>query len=142
MEPMQEIQKLAKRLEDLQIESNEKLWAQYTTGFDFGVEEAQAKIRQVYQDKDSFQLISRTLEKDLIASDRRRFEILYRDFKPYHRSSKANTLKDKIDALETKLGDLLNKHRSIVDGQEMTLTEIGRILSESPDELAPHAVRV
>ncbi len=130
---MQDIQNLSRRLEDLQIDSNQKLWAQYTTGFDFGVDEAQNKIRAVYRENQSFQMICRGLELDLAPADRRRLEVLHRDFQPYHRSQRANSLKDRIDALETKLADILNKHRSVVDGRELTSSEIGRILSENSD---------
>lgn len=130
---MKEIQNLALRLEDLQVDSSQKLWAQYTTGIDFGVAEAQNRVRGAYQESESFQLICRSLERDLSAVDRRRVEILRRDFQPYHQSQRANSLKEKIDGLEAKLGDLLNKHRSIVDGRELTSPEIGRVLAESPD---------
>jgi len=130
---MQAIQDLARQLERLQIESNQKRWALYTTGFDFGVDEAQAKIRAAYQDPGSFKLISGTLDMDLAPADRRRVEILFRDFRPYHRSQKANELHGKIEALETKLGDLLSRQRTAIDGREYSTTEIGRILSESPD---------
>jgi hypothetical protein len=42
---MVEIQNIAARLDDLNIDATEKLWAQYTTGLDFGMDEAQKKVR-------------------------------------------------------------------------------------------------
>lgn len=130
---MQEILRIVRHLEELQLDSNKKLWALYTTGFDFGVEEAQGKCREAYRNKESFKTICRTLDQDLSKIDRRRIEILHRDFRSYHRSEKVHAIKDKIEEIETRLSDLLNKNRSVLQGREVSSVEINRILEESPD---------
>ncbi|HND85250.1 MAG TPA: M3 family metallopeptidase, partial [Pseudobdellovibrionaceae bacterium] len=130
---MVEIQNIAARLDDLNIDATEKLWAQYTTGLDFGVDEAQKKVRAFLQDKDNYKTICKSSETEKTPLDRRRIEILMKQFRPYHHSAHANTLKSEIDAFETKLGEVLNKHRTIVDGLERSSAEVSRILGESDD---------
>lgn len=130
---IQEAQDLARQLEILQTDVNEKLWAQYTTGFDFGVEAAQTRVRSEFENRKSFELLLGLKTAQLSQIDRRRVEVLLRDFEPYHRSEKANGIRKRTDSLETKLGNLLNKFRAQIDGREVSGTEVSRILSESPD---------
>lgn len=65
--------------------------------------------------------------------DKRRVEILYQAFKPYHLSDEMNKLELEIQKLATELSQVLNTHRSSLDGREIRSTEISQILRSEPD---------
>ncbi len=105
----------------------------FTTGIDFGVEEAAKKKTAFLKDKNNFTVISKFMTKELEPTDKRGVQILHQKFKWHHVSSKANKLFAQIEKLETSLSDLLNKHRVTLNGKEVDTTQISKILNESPD---------
>lgn len=124
---------IATELEALQVDHSKKMWVQYTTGIDLGVEEAQLKTTAFLKRKELFRTIETALQTDSSSLVGREAKILYNAFRKYHYSDRAAALLERIQALEVKLGDLLNKHRSRIDGREMATTEISRLINESPD---------
>lgn len=130
---MKQILKLAQQLEALDVLRSERKWTQYTTGLDFGVDESLKQYAAFLKDKKNFAIVEKHRGKPLDPADQRRVEILYRKFKWHHVSAKANKIYGEIKKLETKLGDVLNKHRVILDGREVTTPQITKIMNESPD---------
>jgi oligoendopeptidase F len=134
MEKMTSLNKLAETLQNLYTKYSQKNWTFYTTGYDFGVNEAHQKINKFYQDKSNFELILDLKAKDLDFRQKREVEILYNIFEPYHLSDELNEIKEQIDKLKTKVSGVLNQHRCVVDGQEFSSVEIFKMISESSDE--------
>lgn len=130
---MKPIQKIAEQLEKLEIAHGERLWVMYTTGIDLGVESAARARTQFLKDKKNFAVIRKFMDKDLDPIDKRGVEILFQTFKWHHVSAKANATFAKIEKLQTSLTDLLNKHRTVLDGREVDATEISKIVNENPD---------
>jgi oligoendopeptidase F len=108
-------------------------WTQYTTGFDFGVNQAERRYTAVLKDKGNYRAVLGLLERGLRPLDRRRAGIMALHFKPFHLSPKLNRLDDRIRAKQTELSKVLNGHRSSINGREVRATEIARILRSSPD---------
>src|SRR5262249_24406168 len=131
---MEKIKQIAADLSDLESKFSQLSWTQYTTGLDFGVEEAHLKITAHFKDKENYRIICDAMESDLSPEDRRSVEILYREFKRYHYSERANKLNEEIIALEIKLTNVLNKHRVVFDGKEVDKPTLGKIISENPDQ--------
>jgi oligoendopeptidase F len=130
---MKQIHKIATQLESLDVVLNEKSWTMFTTGMDFGVDEANKKRTAFFKDKKHFSTIEKHMGKTLDPVDKRRVEILHQKFKWHHVSGKANRIYGQIEKLETDLSDLINKHRVTLDGKEANTTQIAKILNESPD---------
>lgn len=131
---MSGIQSVSRQWDELQTRHSEKLWAQYTTGLDFGVQTANQDKLNFLKDLKNFKMVEDSRERSVPGTDDRRgAELLYRLFQPHHRSERADALLMKIKDLENKLGDILNKHRSLIDGKEMNSPQINKILSQNPD---------
>ncbi len=130
---MKQIHKIASQLENFDIIHSQRLWAMYTTGIDFGVEEAALKRTAFLKDKANFTIITKFMSKELEPTDKRGVQILHQKFKWHHVSGKANKLFAEIEKLETSLSDLLNKHRVEIDGIAVDTTQISKILNENPD---------
>jgi oligoendopeptidase F len=108
-------------------------WVQYTTGYDLGSQKAYQKMVKVFKDQKNFQAILDHKAMDLEPLDKRRVEILYKTFKPYHLSDEMNKLELEIQKLSTQLSQVLNTHRSSLEGREIRSTEITQILRSEPD---------
>jgi oligoendopeptidase F len=133
---MSQIKKLAaigRKLEKLSAQYSRLEWVQYTTGYDFGSQKAHQKLVKVFKDKKNYQAILDHKAMELEPLDKRRVEILYKAFKPYHLSDELNQLELEIQKLATQLSQVLNTHRSSLDGREIRSTEIAQILRSEPD---------
>lgn len=130
---MTELNKIADELEALQIEHSRRLWVMYTTGFDLNVIEAQEKINTLLKDKEKYQIILKSLEKDHSTPEGRAAKILHNLFKKFHFSEKTAAIYEKIEKLEVKLANVINKHRCIMDGKTVDGTQIKNILDSEPD---------
>lgn len=133
MSQIKEIVAIGRKLEKLSAQYSRLEWVQYTTGYDLGVQPAYQKMVKVFKDQKNFQAILDHKAMDLEPLDKRRAEILYRAFKPYHLSDEMNQLELEIQKLATQLSQVLNTHRSVLDGQEIRSTEIVQILRSQPD---------
>ena len=130
---MKKIIEIAKELQDSDSHHEELVWTQFTTGYDFGIDDAYEKMVKIYTDKKKYDLIKEYKEKDLSQLDRRRIEILEKKFHPYHLSSELIELDKKIQELSSKLSGVLNTHRVKIDGIEVSAADITEILSMEPD---------
>jgi oligoendopeptidase F len=135
---MDQLHKIAENLQALQAKASRLSWAQYTTGDDFGVDDAELAVQRALEDKDSYRVIEGLVGKLDDGVDKRRVEIMENRFRPYHLSPELNELKTKINQKTNVLSDLLNKFRSQIDGRLVTSAEIQQILSSEPDRDIRH----
>lgn len=120
---MERIHEIGRKLEDLEEQYSRLEWTQYTTGFDFGAEEAYKKIVDFMKDKSNYETICEYREKDLSSTaDKRRVEILYNAFEPYHLSDELNELDSEIQKKTNELSKILNTHRSVFEGRKAVYT--------------------
>lgn len=124
---------IAKELEDLNEKYSQLSWTQYTTGFDFGVNQAYEKLTQVLKNKKYYETILDYQQKSLAPLDKRRVDIIALIFEPYHLSEELNQLDLKIQQKTTDLSKILNTFRFTLNGKEVRTTEITQILRSEPD---------
>lgn len=134
MSGIKKLTEIGEKLADLAENYSKLSWTQYTTGFDFGINEAYQKLMTVYQDKKNFDLISEYLEKDLSSEDKRRVELIYNSFKDYHLKPELSELDLKIQKQTTKLSQVLNTHRPVFEGRPISSVELSDIVTNDPDE--------
>ncbi|MBU1356939.1 MAG: peptidase M3A and M3B thimet/oligopeptidase F [Candidatus Edwardsbacteria bacterium] len=133
MSQIKKITAIGRKLEKLSAQYSRLEWVQYTTGYDFGSQKAYQKLVKVFKDQKNYQAILDHKAMALEPLDKRRTEILYKAFKPYHLSDEMNKLELEIQKLSTELSKVLNNHRSSLDGREIRSTEIAQILRSEPD---------
>ncbi len=125
-----EVEQLFQQLEKLGIIASRLGWTQYTTGYDFGIEEAYDDILNFLKDEKNYEIVCKYKEKDLDPIDSRRMEIAYNIFKPYHLSKEINELNLEIRKKTNELSKILNTFRFNIDGKEIASVEIDQILSK------------
>lgn len=127
------IVELSKKLQEIEVENSRLEWVQYTVGYDFGIEASNKKLNDFMKNKEYFNLIKehKTLELDKV--DKRRIDIVYRAFEPYHKSEEINKLILEIQNKTTELSKILNTFRYKIDGKEKTSVELSQILARSED---------
>ncbi len=131
---MEKLKKLSLEIDNLEQEYSRLSWVQYTTGYDFGVENQYKKILEKYSSKSDFEIVAEAYNrKDLDYADKRRAEILYKTYEPFHLSKEVNELSEEIEALTTKLSKILNTHRSKINGCEISSVDIAQILNNEDD---------
>lgn len=130
---MKRLFEIAGKLKQLQIESSRLNWVKYTAGYDFGIIENQKRIQNLLQDESNWKVIQDLLASDLSLSDRRRTEIMEKQFRPYHLSSKLNKLSLAIREKVNDLASILNTHRRRIGNRQVTAAQATRILSSEPD---------
>ncbi len=135
MSTMKDLIDLAKKIEELGAEYSRLSWVQYTAGYDFGVIDAYKKITDYLQDKNNYQIVLDMKEKEetLNNEDKRRVELMFNQFEPYHLSPECTEMSEKIQAKVTELSKILNTFRFKLDGKEITSVEISNILSQEED---------
>lgn len=127
---MDAIWNIAKVLEEKEIRYGQLEWTQYTTGYDFGVDEAYSALTEVFEDKANFDIILKARNAQLSPEDARRVEILYKAFEPYHLSEAVNALSEKINEKTNELSMILNQHRTVFEGQEISSVALQQILAK------------
>lgn len=128
------IKRYAKELSTLATQEAKLDWVAYTAGYDFGVDEAYKKIMDYLKDDERFQVIEQARQlQNLSKEDKRRVELVYREFEPFHLSEEINTLNEQIQAKSNALGQVLNAFRFKVKGEVVTSVEIAKILMTDPD---------
>ncbi|QQY79453.1 peptidase M3-like protein [Keratinibaculum paraultunense] len=130
---IEKVNQLFQELEKLQVKASKLGWVQYTTGYDFGIEEAHKEIMDFLQDEKNYEIVCEYKEKDLDPINNRRMEIAYNIFKPYHLSKEINELNLEISKKTNDLSRILNTFRFNMDGKEITSVEIDQILSKEED---------
>ncbi|MCP4550299.1 MAG: peptidase M3A and M3B thimet/oligopeptidase F [bacterium] len=130
---MNRLHEIAKNIQELEVSVGRLGWTQYTTGYDFGVDEAELAVQKALESKESYEVIKELMTADLESTDKRRVAIMERDFRPYHLSDELNKLNVRINEKTNQLGDVLNKTRSEIDGRPVTSPEIFQILAVEED---------
>jgi len=133
MNDLKEVVEIARALHARNVEHARLSWVQYVTGYDFGVSQAYEKLTEVLKDKNNFETILAGREKELSSLDRRRIDIVYLAFKPYHFSPELNELDLEIERKSVQLAQILNTHRFVLDGRTVRSTELTQILRSEPD---------
>lgn len=131
---MKNINEIAEKIIALNEEYGRLEWTQYTTGYDFGMENAYNKIINELSSEENFEAVKKEYESTLLdAKDKRKAEIVYKMFEPFHLSREVNELSIEIQNLTNKLSKILNTHRSTINGREVSSVDIAQILSTEPD---------
>lgn len=130
---MKKLREIARKLRDLRSEYSRLNWTKYTTGFDFGIDDAYTRILELLKSGKSWDLIQNLRDADLEPLDRRRVEIMENTFKPYHLSERLNELTLEMMKMRNSLSSVLNTHRCRIDGREVSSSEIAKVLSSEPD---------
>lgn len=133
MSKLDKIFDLMKDFHELGVEQGRLAWSQFTTGYDFGVVENRKKINDYLKDKATFEIVKEHYEMDLETVDRRRMDLVYKIFEPYHKSDEINALNEKIQEKVNELTMILNTFRFKLDGKEVTSVALSQILGESDD---------
>ncbi len=133
MDSIKKITEIAKKIKEAEIQYSKLSWTQYTSGYDFGANEAYEKIVDILQNRANFELICEYRNKDLDQVDKRRIDIMYATFEPYHLSKELNELNFEIEKKTNELSKILNTHRNILDGREISGVEIAQILANDED---------
>lgn len=127
---IKKVDAIFENLQELQVKSSRLGWTQYTTGYDFGIEEAYKEVTKVLEDKKNYETILNHREKDLDPIDKRRVEIAYNTFKPFHLSKEINEINLAIRNKTNELSQILNTFRFNIDGKEIASVEIDQILAQ------------
>ena len=132
---MEKLRQLSDEIVALSQQSSRLAWVQYTTGYDFGISDIYNKIQEKMTNKEDFEYVKKTYERDdLSFEDKRRAEIMYKMYEPSHLSPEVNAMDEKIHNLTNKLSHVLNTFRSTINGTEVSSVEINEILRSNPDE--------
>ncbi len=133
MEDRERVRRIARLLREREAEWSRREWVQYTTGFDFGVNQAESEYIAVLKDRENYRAVERLLGQRLSPRWRRRLEILRRHFKPYQLTPRLHRLDERIRKKTLELSQVLNGHRCRLEGRTVSATEIDRIWRISPD---------
>jgi len=133
MKNIKKVIKIGKKLDELGVKYSSLSWTKYTTGFDFGVDQAYEKYTEVLKNKKYFEIILNHQEKPLDPVDKRRIDIIVLAFKLYHLSDELNQLDLRIQKKTNELSHILNTFRFTLDGREIRSTEIAQILRSDDD---------
>lgn len=125
---------IGKKVNEKQVKYSQLSWVQFTTGLDLGVKEGYQEILKVLKNKDNFEKIVSERAEDHGDMNQRRIELLYKHFKPYHKSDEINELKIEIKNLTTDLSQILNTFRCTFEGEKISTIELRKIISEDDNE--------
>lgn len=124
---------MVERLYELDVKLSKLEWVQYTTGYDFGIEEAHEEINNFLKDEKNYSLVLEYMEKASGPVEKRKGEILYNEFKSYHLTKELNDLNFEIQKKTNELSKILNTFRFKIDGKEVSGVDIDCILSREDD---------
>jgi len=133
MKSAESLETIALELKNLSTEYSRRSWARYTTGLDFGVNEAYEKIVDLLKNKSHWDTIQNLAGIVSDPAEARKLQIMENTFKPFHLSDGLNKLALDIQQLTSKLSSVLNSHRCSVNGKQITSPDMEKILSSSPD---------
>ncbi|NMB07930.1 MAG: peptidase M3A and M3B thimet/oligopeptidase F, partial [Tissierellia bacterium] len=117
--PITKVEELFKELKEKQVKASRLGWVQYTTGYDFGIEKAYKEITDFLQDEKNYEIILEHREKDLDPVNKRKIEIAYNTFEPFHLSKELNEINLEIRKKTNELSMILNTFRFNIDGKEI-----------------------
>ncbi|KAB3534109.1 peptidase M3A and M3B thimet/oligopeptidase F [Alkaliphilus pronyensis] len=123
------VHEIGREIHKLKVNLGQLKWTLYTTGYDFGVEEAYSKLVQVLKNKAYYEKILKLKEKELSFVESRNVEILYNMLKPYHLSEDLVKLDMEIKQKVNELSKILNTFRNTYDGKTISSVELNQIIS-------------
>lgn len=130
---IRKVEEMFKELKEKQVKASKLGWVQYTTGYDFGIEEAYKEITSFLEDEKNYEIVLEHREKDLDPVNKRKMEIVYNAFEPFHLSKELNEINLEIRKKTNELSMILNTFRFNIDGKEIASVEIDQILSKEKD---------
>lgn len=130
---MDSLKSIAHEFDSKSAHSSRLSWVHFTTGIDCGVDDAEAAMIAVLENKEYFEQIKSVAVDTLSEDDQRRHRLMYKMFEPYHFTAEVNALSEKINKKTTELAGILNKHRSQFEGQAISSVELNQILSKDSD---------
>lgn len=133
MSQIEVIDNMASEYEELMSNYSRLLWTQYTIGYDFGLNEAYQKMMEYLKDKNRFDTVKAQRAIASSEIDKRKMELMFRKFEPYHQSDIINELQEKIQNKTRELSQILNTFRFKLEGREVTSVEISQILMSEDD---------
>ncbi|MGB4722409.1 MAG: M3 family metallopeptidase, partial [Defluviitoga tunisiensis] len=136
---IEQVVNLFQKLNKKEIKASKLGWTQYTTGFDLGIEQAYQDITAFLEDEENFRIVCKHKEKELNTIDKRRMEIAYNIFEPFHKNKLINELNLKIRRKTNELSQILNTYRFTIDGKEVTSVEIDQLLTNEDRNLRKKA---
>ncbi len=129
MPTIQTINEIASHLRDASVKQSRLSWAQYTTGYDFGLAEAYEAVVAILSDKSNFESITTFRDTATDSIDRRKADILFQAFEPFHLSQELNELSKAMQKKVRELSSVLNTHRTTFEGVEITDIDLAQIIS-------------
>ncbi len=123
------VHEIAQTLRNASVRQSRLSWAQYTTGFDFGLAEAYDAVVAILSDKKNFDAICQFRDNAVEAVDTRTAHILFRAFEPFHLSKELNDLAKNMQKKVRELSAVLNTHRTIFEGSQITDTDLTQIIT-------------
>jgi oligoendopeptidase F len=104
-------------------------WTLYTAGYDFGIKDQYGKLVETLKDEKSFNEVQKYIEQDLSPIEKRKAELVYNTFKPYHLSNELNELDAAIQQKTNELSKVLNTFRFKFEGKEVSSVDLDQVLS-------------
>ncbi len=130
---MEKLQNIFEKGNDFGRDYSERMWVQYTVGYDFDLNESYKRLVGHYEDKENYEIVKEMYNMNLGGMDGRRAELMYNSFKDYHQNKELVLLQSKIQNVSNELSGVLNKHRAILDGREVSSVELNQILANEED---------
>lgn len=127
------LEEISEKLHQLQVNYSKLNWTLYTTGYDFGIQEAYTKMVAVLKDKENYDHILKCRELNLSPVENRQAEIMYNAFKAYHLSEDLNRLDMEIRKKTNDLSKILNTFRYTFEGRSVSSVELNQVLSSDSD---------
>jgi len=126
---IKKINELVDKLHEMGVKQSQLAWVQYTAGYDFGLEESYKDMMTFMKDKEHFKIVEDHRALELSDLDKRRVDIVYKSFKPYHLSDEVNALALDIQKKTNELSQILNTFRFKLDNKSVTSVDLAQILS-------------
>lgn len=127
------VQEIAQKLREASVRQSRLSWAQYTTGFDFGLAEAYEAVVAILSDKANFDAICAFRKNATDPTDKRKADILFRSFEPFHLSKELNELAKAMQKKVRELSAVLNTHRTVFEGSQINDTDLAQIITNDSD---------
>lgn len=130
---MQKVYEIAKNIHELRVEFGRLQWTQYTTGYDFGAQQKYLQIVEALKDQRSYEQVQAYYDSELSPIEKRKAELLFNTFKPYHLSDELTQLDMEIQKKVNELSKILNTYRFLYKGREVSSVELNQVLSQDED---------
>lgn len=131
---MDKIEGIYREVHEAQTQYGRLLWTQYTAGYDFGLKGQYQKITSLLKNEKSYELVREALEKEQDPLNKRKLQLVFNLFKPYHLSQELNELDEEIQGKVNDLSKLLNQFRYTFQGKEVSSVELGQVMSRDDDK--------